>query len=134
MNSSDQTPVKQTDTTFQQMADTIRTYMKERDWHDQPSRSLAISIALEAGELLEHFQWSDKAKGNKEELAAELADILIYAFHFASVQHIDIPGAMQQKLAKQAKKYPAKAFKGKTGDERNDAWLRAKLAHRKEGL
>lgn len=125
---------QQAETTFQEVTDTIYTYMKERDWDQQPSRSLAISIALEAGELLEHFQWSDKSRGTTDEIAAELADILIYAFHFAIVENIDIPGAMMEKLEKQAKKYPAKKFKGKAGKQRNDAWLKAKLSYKKDGL
>jgi dCTP diphosphatase len=132
--SSDSTNIHHSDMTFQQMADTIYAYLKERDWQVQPPRDIAVSISLEASELLEHFQWNETPTGSKDDLASELADVLIYSFQFAALQGIDIPRAMQQKLEKSAKKYPAHVFKGKGHDERQDAWLQAKLAHRKEGL
>ncbi len=134
MPASDSIYNHHSDMTFQQMSDIIYAYLKERDWQIQPSRDIAISISLEASELLEHFQWSETPTGNKDDLASELADILIYSFQFAAMQGIDIPRAMQQKLEKSAQKYPAHVFKGKAHNERHDAWLQAKLAHRKEGL
>lgn len=127
-------PLQQTNLTFQDILDKIYAHLEERDWHHQPPRGLAISLALEAGELLEHYQWSDQPKSSKDELAAELADIMIYAFQFAMQEGIDIPAAILQKLAVQAKKYPAKEFKGKTTSDQNEAWLKAKVAYKKEGL
>lgn len=128
------TSSKQTDATFQEVLDKIWHHLEERDWDTLPSRSLAISISLEANELLEHYQWNDKAVGDKEALAGELADILIYSFNFAERNGIDIPQAIEKKLAKTAKKYPASDFKGKYGATREKAWLDAKLNHKKEGL
>ncbi len=127
-------PTKQSDYTFQQILDSIYTCLEERDWHEQDTRSLAISISLEAAELLEHYQWSDTPVGSKEDLASELADILIYAFNFASREGIDIPEAILAKLEKQKKKYPAEDFKHTHGEDTRKAWLKAKLRHQKEGL
>jgi NTP pyrophosphatase (non-canonical NTP hydrolase) len=127
-------PPKQSDVTFEEISQRIWQHLYERDWHKNPSRGLAISIALEANELLEHYQWQNESVGNNEELAEELADIFIYAFEFAHAEGIDIPAAIENKLQKAAKKYPAKNFKGKTGEERNQAWLQSKLNHRKTGL
>lgn len=127
-------PAKQTDKTFQEIIDRIWTHLEERDWHTNPPKGLAISIALEANELLEHYQWSNNPVGSNEDLAEELADIFIYAFEFAAATNIDVPKAIEAKLQKAAKKYPAKQFKGKAGADRTEAWLNAKLNHMKEGL
>lgn len=126
--------VKQSDISFDELSQIIYTHLKERDWLGNTSRSLAASIVLEAAELLEHYQWSEKSVGNKTELGEELADIFIYAFEFAQNEGIDIPAAIKAKLAKAAEKYPAKDFKGKTLKQKNDAWLEAKLKHKKKGL
>lgn len=124
----------QSDATFEEISQLIWRHLEERDWLNNPSRGLAISIALEAGELLEHYQWNDKPVGDKHALGEELADILIYVFQFAQKEGIDMPAAIKAKLAKAAQKYPATAFKGKSDDERREAWIDAKLHHKKEGL
>ena len=120
--------------TFEDISQHIHQHIVERDWQNNPARGLAISIALEANELLEHYQWSDNPVGNTDDLAEELADIFIYAFQFAQVNNIDIPEAIEKKLQKAALKYPAEKFKGKDKTERTKAWLESKMNHRKEGL
>lgn len=126
--------VPQSDESFETINQLIWKHLEDRDWLGNPPRGLAISIALEANELLEHYQWSDDSVGDREALAEELADIFIYAFEFAQSKNIDIADAIKKKLDKAAKKYPATAFKGKKDGERRDAWLNAKLNHHKEGL
>jgi len=126
--------MQQSDMTFEEMNRFIRNYMEERDWHNANARNLAVSIVLESGELLEHYQWSDKSVGDKQALAEELADVFVYAFQFAQVLDIDITEAIKSKLAKSAQKYPAHEFKGKTGDDKRTAWQQAKLRHQKDGL
>jgi len=125
---------KQSNTSFEEINQLVLKHLEERDWLGNKPRGLATSIALEASELLEHYQWSDKPVGNAQELAEELADIFIYAFQFAQENNINIAEAMQKKLAKAAKKYPAENFKGKTKQERQAAWMQSKLNHKKEGL
>jgi NTP pyrophosphatase (non-canonical NTP hydrolase) len=124
----------QSSTSFEAINQLIWQHLEERDWQHNPARGLAISIALEANELLEHYQWRDEPVGDTAALAEELADIFIYAFQFAQTYEIDIAAAIQDKLAKAAQKYPAEEFKGKRGDDRKAAWLNAKLRHRKQGL
>jgi dCTP diphosphatase len=102
----------QTAATFADISELIRQHLIERDWQDNPSRSLAISIILEATELLEHYQWHDEPIGELNELAEELADIFIYGFEFAIKNDIDIAAAIRAKLAKAAQKYPARQFRG----------------------
>lgn len=126
--------IRQSDESFESINQLILKHMEDRDWLGNPPRGLAISIALEAAELVEHYQWSDTPVGDKEALGEELADIFIYAFEFAQANDIDITKAIREKLVKAGKKYPAEAFKGKTGDERRKAWMQAKLNHQKEGL
>jgi NTP pyrophosphatase (non-canonical NTP hydrolase) len=126
--------IKQSDKTFQDISLHIRRHLEERDWIDNKSRDLAISISLEASELLEHYQWTDKPVGNKHALGEELADILIYAFQFAQANDIDIVEAIEHKLEKAAQKYPAEAFKNKSRADREKNWIDAKLKHRKAGL
>lgn len=124
----------QSNTSFEAINQLIWNHLEERDWHRNPPRGLATSIALEASELLEHYQWSDKPVGSQADLASELADIFIYAFEFAQVTGIDITAAIQTKLKEAAQKYPAEEFKGKQGDAHGEAWVQAKLRHQKQGL
>ena len=100
----------------------IAKFRDEREWmqfHDP--KNMAISIILEASELLEHFQWKTKEeveaylkdKKNKKEVEEEIADIAMYLFELADNMGIDLLKAMDSKLKKNAKKYPVKKAKGK---------------------
>ncbi len=123
------------DTTFHEVSEKVRQHIAERGWDTNPPRGLAISLLLEASELLEHYQWDDTAVSSTDELAEELADILIYAFQFAHTYDIDIPAAIDKKLAKAAKKYPVAHFSSdKSVEERRKAWYQDKLNHKKSGL
>lgn len=125
---------KQQDVTLEALNQRVWKHLEERDWQNNPTRGLAISLALEANELLEHYQWGDEPVGTREEVGEELADVLIYAIQIAQQNNVDIADAIEKKLQKAARKYPAEKFKGKKGQEKNDAWLESKLAHRKTGL
>ena len=63
----------------------------------QTPKNLSISLALEAAEILEHFQWREDAK-DKDELASELADVTLYLLQLASVTGIDLEQAVLKKL------------------------------------
>jgi len=65
----------------------------------QTARNLAISLVLEASEVLEHFQWRESAVSNQE-LSDELADVALYLLQIASVAGIDLEGAILDKLKK----------------------------------
>jgi len=88
----------------------IIEFRDAREWkqfHDP--KDLAISITLEATELLELFQWKNSEKvvrNNAEEIKDELADVLIYAFTLAHDLGIDIESAIANKMIKNALKYP----------------------------
>jgi NTP pyrophosphatase (non-canonical NTP hydrolase) len=109
-------------TTVKELRDTVARFVDERDWaqfHDP--KNLVMSIAIEAAELMEHFQWwrSDELdaalekEGVRKEIEEELADILCYVLSFANRMEIDIARAVAAKVAKNARKYPAAKYRGK---------------------
>lgn len=120
--------------TVEELNQIIWKHLEERDWHKNPSRGLAISLSLEASELLEHYQWGDKPVGGADAVGEELADVFIYGMQIAQQNNIDIVDHIKRKLEKAARKYPAADFKDKTPEEGREAWLKNKLAHKKEGL
>ena len=99
----------------------IRQFRDERDWlqfHDP--KNLAVSVAIEAAELLEEFQWKDKdeawrhAEENLETVADEIADVAIYLYELADILKIDLGRAILAKLDKNAVKYPVEKSRGKS--------------------
>ena len=77
--------------------------VRSKGWYDEDSqrpqtpRNLAISLALEAAEILEHFQFREQAK-DQEELSGELADVALYLLQLASVTGIDLEKAILDKI------------------------------------
>jgi dCTP diphosphatase len=97
----------------------IRQFRDDRDWmqfHDP--KNLAMSISIEAAELLELFQWktADEASGyasdNREAVADEIADVAIYLLELADNVGIDLISAIHRKLDKNAEKYPVEKARG----------------------
>lgn len=97
----------------------IRRFRDERDWMQfHNPKNLAISISLEANELLEHFQWRSfeeseaHASEAREIIADEMADVAIYLAELADNLDIDLLAAMEAKIAKNAAKYPVAKARG----------------------
>ena len=87
--------------TIQKLKDLVEKFRKERNWgKHHSSKNLAVSIAIEAAELMEHFQWDDYKEENEAELESELADIVIYCLYFAVSNKIDITKAVKKKVDK----------------------------------
>lgn len=88
----------------------ILNFTKERGWNgNHDVRNLAISVSLEASELLEHFQWMSAEEAiakNKEEIAEEAADVFIYLLQFADALGIDLKEEARKKIEKNAKRFP----------------------------
>jgi NTP pyrophosphatase (non-canonical NTP hydrolase) len=82
----------------------MHDFVRSKGWYDpdskrpQTPRNLAISLVLEASEILEHFQWGDEIK-NKADFAGELADAMLYLLQLASITGIDLGEAVMAKLA-----------------------------------
>ena len=94
-------------TTINEIKEWIQRFDDERDWHQyHHPKELAISISLEASELLENFQWKDKQpiesiKSDRklmQSLEEELADIIIYSLNFANQLDIDVSEIIKHKL------------------------------------
>ncbi|WP_374357830.1 nucleotide pyrophosphohydrolase [Chitinimonas sp.] len=97
-------------TTLAELKARVLAFAQARDWQAFHSgKNLAMSIAIEAAELMEHFQWSPPAPEsiNKQEVAEELADVLIYALAFANRLEIDVAAAISAKLDKNETRFPA---------------------------
>jgi NTP pyrophosphatase (non-canonical NTP hydrolase) len=81
----------------------MHDFVRAMGWYEPDSsrpqslRNLAISLNLEASEVLEHFQWDEKLE-NQEELAGELADVALYLLQLASLAGIDLEKAILEKL------------------------------------
>jgi len=104
---------------MEEVMERIRTFRDERDWmqfHDP--KNLAVSIVIESAELLEHFQWKDKAQvekhiaENRDIVADEIADVAMYLFELADNLGVDLKRAMLAKLEKNAAKYPVEKARG----------------------
>ena len=104
---------------MEEVMERIRTFRDERDWmqfHDP--KNLAVSIVIESAELLEHFQWKDKAQvekhiaENRDSVADEIADVAMYLFELADNLGVDLKRAMLAKLEKNAAKYPVEKARG----------------------
>ena len=122
------------DTNLAQLKELVIKFRQERDWDKNfTPKDTAVSIVIEAGELLEHFQWDRMMKEDKDEIASELADILIFCFHFATLYDFDISTIFQAKLAKAQIKYPVIVF-NKDSDAGYDEFKRIKQDYRKGKL
>ena len=92
-------------------------FIKKRDWEKYHTpKNLSMSIAIEAAELMEHFQWCDKkanefSKEEIDKIAEEMADVLHFLLRLASVLNIDIYEASKKKIAKNEKRFPIKNIK-----------------------
>lgn len=88
----------------------VTTFRDERQWKPfHNSKDLAISLSLEASELLEIFQWSAddvERPERRDELADELADVLIYAILLADHAHLNLDSIIRKKLKKNSLRYP----------------------------
>lgn len=98
----------------------IDKFVKDRDWKQfHNHKDMALSLVLEAVEVLEHFQWkasigdiNKHVRQKKADIADELADVAIYLFELADNAEIDLAKAVEVKLMKNSAKYPVDKAKG----------------------
>ncbi len=101
----------------------VRNFRDARDWRQFHSpKNLSMSIAIEAAELMEHFQWLTNQQASalaqtdaeaRQAIAEELADVLIYCFSLADVLNCDVAEIILDKLAKSGQKYPVESYRGR---------------------
>jgi NTP pyrophosphatase (non-canonical NTP hydrolase) len=110
------------DTRLADLKQMVQEFVAERDWGQFHSpKNLAMSIAIEAAELMEHFQWLDVADSRgvvdqperQQAVAEEIADVLSYTLALANVLNLDLATALRDKMAKNRLKYPATEFQGR---------------------
>ncbi len=89
--------------TIQELTDEMNRFVAAMGWYDDDSlyaqtpRNIAISLSLEAAEVLEHFQWGEQV--DQDALAGELADVALYLLQLAYLTDIDLEQAIRHKLA-----------------------------------
>jgi dCTP diphosphatase len=102
----------------------VREFVAVRDWNQYHTpKNLAMSIAIEAAEIMEHFQWFDNAEAKaladdaaaRTKIADELADVVIYCLSFANATGIDISTAVKAKLERNETRFPADRVRGQLG-------------------
>jgi dCTP diphosphatase len=101
------------------LAARLREFAAERDWEQFHSpKNLASALAVEAGELLEHFQWLTEAEsralpaGRHDAVALEMADVLLYLVRLADRLGVDLAAAADRKIALNAQRYPVERARG----------------------
>jgi dCTP diphosphatase len=109
-------------TTLAELRDLVRRFVDERDWRQFHSpKNLSMSLAIEAAELMEHFQWIDAVESRRvpqdpAKLSAvrdEIADVLAYVLALANELNLDLSSALAEKMLKNAQKYPAEQSRGR---------------------
>jgi len=100
----------------------VRAFVAARDWEQfHTPKHLAMSIAIEAAEIMEHVQWLNAEEAHalarnsaqRAEIANELADVLIYCLSFANSADIDISTAVRTKLARNEGRFPVDEISGR---------------------
>jgi dCTP diphosphatase len=111
-------------TTIAELRELVRQFVAERDWQQfHTPKNLSMSLAIEAAELMEHFQWltpeesralaADAAK--RAAAGEEMADVLCYALALANELGLDLATTIHDKMQKNALKYPADQYLGRYG-------------------
>jgi NTP pyrophosphatase (non-canonical NTP hydrolase) len=97
----------------------IQTFVNARDWRKfHNAKDLAVAIAAEAGELMQHFVWQQedqiekRLEKNREEIASEIADVAILLFEFTDNLGMNLGEVMQAKIARNDVRYPVEKSRG----------------------
>ncbi|MEC8555895.1 MAG: nucleotide pyrophosphohydrolase [Planctomycetota bacterium] len=101
-------------TTVHELREWMRDFVAERNWERfHNAKNLSMSLAIETGELLEHFQWltSDEVVAGEgydlQEVKDEMADVACYLLSLANALDVDLAQAIEKKMVKNRSKYPA---------------------------
>jgi NTP pyrophosphatase (non-canonical NTP hydrolase) len=112
------------ETTISELKQLVERFVDERDWHRfHTPKNLSMALAIEAAELMEHFQWLDSEESRvvaddaerRAVVGEELADVVCYALAMANELTIDMADAVRDKMRKNAVKYPADEYRGRWG-------------------
>ena len=105
--------------TVEDLTAEIRAFRDARDWMQfHAPKEMAVAIAAEAGELLQHFVWQSpeqseqRARERKQEIGDEMADVALLLFEMADNLGVDLAAAMRAKLARNEVRYPLEKARG----------------------
>ncbi len=107
---------------IKELTEKIKKFRDARDWKQyHKPKELAVSVSIEAAELLEKFQWERKntpeyIEAHKQEIGEELADVMIYLLLLADKMGLDVKEIVEKKLVQNDKKYPVE--KAKSSDKK----------------
>ena len=113
-------------TTVAELRALVNEFVERRDWHQFHSpKNLAMSMAIETAELMEHFQWISMQQSRDvaddpqqlEAVADELADVTCYLLAMANELDLDLSTAVRRKMKKNRQKYPSAEYRGRYGPE-----------------
>lgn len=113
-------------TTVAALKEVMREFVAEREWEQFHSpKNLAMSLAIEAAELMEHVQWLEATASRelandevrKVAMGEEIADVFCYLLALCNVLDLDLTQTMLAKMQKNREKYPAAAFRGRYGKD-----------------
>ena len=111
-----------TTTTIEQLRVRLQDFVQARDWNQfHAPKNLSMALAVEAAELMEHFQWMtvDASRrihddpATRQGVEEELADVLCYVLALANSLEIDLSAAVKSKMAKNEAKYPVDKYRGR---------------------
>jgi len=110
-----------TTVSIQEIIEALRLFAAERDWDQFHSpKNLSIALSVEAGELLEHFQWMTEEESRSlsakelQEVSDEMADVFLFLVRLADKLDVDLLTASRLKMELNAKKYPIEKCRGKS--------------------
>lgn len=108
-----------TDSYLDDLQQRLLMFAKNRDWEQfHAPKNLAMALAVEAGELMEHFQWLSEAQSEdlsddkRREVAYELADVFIFTLRLAQRLGVNLPQVVEEKISINEQKYPADKVRG----------------------
>ena len=113
-------------TTLLELRDMVRRFVDARDWRQfHTPKNISMALAIEAAELMEHFQWLEGSASRavrddaarRAAIGEELADVMCYALALANELNIDVATTMRDKMVKNELKYPAAEYRGRYGPE-----------------
>ncbi len=117
-------------TTIAQLRATMAQFVAEREWNQfHAPKNLAISIAIETAELMEHFQWISVQASRRDQLSTEsvqaigeeIADVFCYLLALVNELDLDLSETFAAKFEKTRKKYPVEKFRGRFGRGDSDS-------------
>jgi NTP pyrophosphatase (non-canonical NTP hydrolase) len=108
--------MRDSQTTIAQLRELVREFVAERDWRQfHTPKNLSMSLAIEAGELMEHFQWLTPKESRS--LADDAVRLEAVADELANELDLDVASSLERKMEKNRRKYPADEYRGRYGPD-----------------